>query len=123
MLFLRNYDVVSDQVIDVRRAHCAWITEITDLQWCGTLREDSCSAVFRVAFEIDGDVDFHPAQQRGDLGITVFADIDELFECAFDAGAQIAAVVRPVRNRDRVETAAIVVFEHARHQRRCRVGM
>ena len=112
-LILGNDDLVCDNVIDERYAHCSAIAEITGLYWGRPVGKNSRTRPARLTVEIDRDVDFHFAHHGSDLGVIQSLHVDEAVECGIDPLAHLAFVVGAQRNRRRIETRSIVMLEHA----------
>ena len=68
-LIVRNNDLVRDNVIDERYAHCSTIAEVTCLHRAGPVGKNSGSRPTRLTIEIYRDVDFRFAYLGSDLGI------------------------------------------------------
>ncbi len=65
----------------------------------------------RIAGKIDGDIDAHVRHKHRRLAIAHGVDVVEAVESGNEALAQAAAVVRPERNSDHLETAAVMPLD------------
>ncbi len=122
-ILIGNDDAVGEQIVDISCAHSAGVAKIMDLNRCRTQGKDSRTCAAGIAFQIDGDVDFHRAQFRGDLCIALGAHIEEAVEGRFQSFPHIAFIVGPKRDGKGLKPLPIMMFEHARHQecRRMRI--
>ena len=108
-----DHRAVGEDVIHVRSAHRARIAEIVHLNGRGAARQHTQTVILGKTHEIDGDVDFGAAHQRGDLLIAVVADIDEMLERRLKAPPRRRIVVLSERQRGDLETRCVVLFEQA----------
>jgi hypothetical protein len=119
----RNYDPVGDDIVDIISAHRAGVTEIADLNWCGSKSQNLRTAALGEALQIDSDIDLQVPQQLGYIVIALLPDIAEMIDGIPYPGAHAELLVRPKGDRDRLEAGAIMALEQSRRQERCRMIM
>src|SRR5262245_16591837 len=87
------YDMVGDQVIDVIRPHCTWISLVADLQRGGSHRKDVGSAVLGKAITIDSDVNFHVSCKQCDIDVFGRIYIDKFVESGLQPRLELVLTV------------------------------
>jgi hypothetical protein len=88
-----NEQGIDEDIIDVTRAHGSRKTEMGDLNRRRPQRENSGSASFRVAHEIHSDVDFHAAQQAGNVAIVAPVGGNKAIEGSLQSRAHVVFFV------------------------------
>src|SRR5262249_46589896 len=116
VLVLRDHGSVGDEVIDAIEPHGAGKSEITCLNGRGPKRENARPALAGVAREINDDVDFHLANAGRNPLVIVALDVDKAVERCFETGSHCAPFFGPERERDGLETRAVVMLEDGRCQ-------
>jgi hypothetical protein len=107
---------VGEDVVHVRSARRARIAEIVHLNGRGAACQHTQTVILGKTHEIDGDVDFGPAHQRGDLLVAVVADINEMLERRLKAPPRRRIVILSERQRGDLETRFVVLLEQAGRQ-------
>ena len=95
--------------------------EIIHLDRRGAKRKYTGASACRQPCQVDGDVDFQPAQERSHFKVALSPHIDKSIECAPESAAHFAAVVEAIGYRNGLETRAVMMLEHACHQNADRV--
>src|SRR5436190_9982506 len=85
--FFRNDDGIGDQVVDIRGAECAGISEIADLNRRSTQSEDAYPILLREAFKVDCNIDFEAPREHRNLAVGKRADLYKTVERPFEPAA------------------------------------
>src|SRR5689334_16659622 len=112
---VRYGDGIRNEIVDERRAHGARKAEEVHLYRCWTRGEYSGPAIGGVTHEINGNVDFHFAQQAGDFPVGLAFDIPEFVEPAHDPGTERCVLIYAPGDRDIPEMLPVAVLPNSGH--------
>src|SRR3546814_11261101 len=111
LVLRRQYRLVGENIVEIRRAHGAGKAEIADLQRCRPAGEDAGALVERVPFEVDGDLDAAVACQPADVAVGQAAHVMEMVETFYQPLPHRILAVRPQGKGKELKTRPVMLPE------------
>lgn len=90
----RNDGPIGDDIVDPIGAHRRRIAQEVDLDGRCATRQHAKAAGKGKSRQIDQNIDFATANERGEIGVAPVSHIEEIFDCRLCSAPQLRAVIR-----------------------------